>query len=82
MRTHGIDRWNWSEKANKWVFVSLKDGQRVYKYQENPPEEFLELIRRIRILNKKLITEIDECKNAQIYKELMITSQKMQAMRS
>lgn len=82
MRTHGLNRWNWSEKARKWVYVELKNGERIYKYRDTPPKEFMELTKKLQVLNQKLLVEIDQNKNAEIYKELMIVSQKMQAMRS
>ena len=81
MRTHDLDRWNWSEKAKKWVYVTLEDGERTYKYQLEPPEDFIKLTRKLRELNQKLSETEDPRKNREIYKELMKVSKRMQSMR-
>lgn len=82
VRKHGVDRWNWSEKAQKWVYVELDDeGNRKYKYQLEPPEEFVDLTMKLKELNKKLMITKDPDENKKLYQELMKISQKMQEMR-
>ena len=80
-RTYAINRWNWSDKAGKWVYVVKNNGKRAYKYSLKPPPEFEKLSRQIRDLNQKLIVEKDPVKNIAIYKQLISISQRMQAMR-
>lgn len=75
------DRWNWSQKAEKWVYVTIaKDGKRIYRYQLEPPQEFHELTKKMKILNEKLLKTTDTDENAKIFNELMKVSQKMQEM--
>ncbi|UCC18631.1 MAG: hypothetical protein JSV62_11050 [Promethearchaeota archaeon] len=75
------NRWNWSQKAEKWVYVKInKDGKRFYKYQLEPPQEFIELTNKMKILNEKLLETTDPEENAKIFNELIKVSQKMQDM--
>ena len=80
-RTYAINRWNWSDKAKKWVYVVKNNGKRSYKYSKRPPKEFEELSQQIRNLNLNLIAEKDPEKNISFYKQLITISQRMQAMR-
>ncbi len=80
-RLFTIDRWNWSQKAEKWVFVELtKSGKKKYHYQIEPPKEFIELTIKMKELNEKLLNTSDPGENSKIFGELMIVSQKMQEM--
>ena len=81
MRIHEPNRWNWSTKADKWVFVELKGGKRKYYYQENPPQEFLDLVNRVKEINEKMIDTADLEENEELYEELMEISKKMQIMK-
>ena len=81
MRTYAIERWNWSDRAQKWVYVEKNNGKRKYKYSLKPPPEFEELSLQIRNLNQKLMAETDPERNIALYKQLMLISQRMQAMR-
>ncbi len=75
------ERWNWSQKAEKWVYVEIaKDGKRIYRYQLEPPKEFNELTKKMKNLNEKLLKTTDPDENAKIFDELMKVSQKMQEM--
>jgi hypothetical protein len=75
------NRWNWSQIAEKWVFVKIdKNGKRKYIYKIDPPPEFMELTRKMNKLNEKLLKAIDPEENAKIFNELMEISQKMQDM--
>jgi len=82
MRTYALNRWNWSEKAKKWVYVRKKNGKRIYKYKLTPPTEFDDLTHQMKELNFRLTNELDHDKNMELFQELMRISQKMQAMRS
>lgn len=83
MRRHGIGRWNYSQKADKWVYVELdEEGNRVYKYQTEPPPQFVDLSKKIAMINKKLMTTTDEKENKRLFVELMEISKKMQKMRN
>ncbi|MBD3198308.1 MAG: hypothetical protein GF317_24880 [Candidatus Lokiarchaeota archaeon] len=81
MRNHKLNRWNWSERAKKWVYVALEDGKRKYKYKATTPREFEALSIQIKELNEKLMMEDDFEKNNEIFKKMMLLSQKMQNMR-
>ncbi|MFX0105110.1 MAG: hypothetical protein ACFE75_06440 [Candidatus Hodarchaeota archaeon] len=75
------NRWNWSQKAEKWVYVEItKNGKKRYHYQLDPPQEFVYLTNRMKHLNEKLLNETDPEENAKIFNELMKISQKMQDM--
>jgi len=75
------NRWNWSQKAEKWVYVEItKDGKKLYHYQLEPPKEFNELTKKMKALNEKLLKTTDPDRNSKIFNELMKVSQKMQEM--
>jgi hypothetical protein len=81
MRKHQLDRWNYSEKAKKWVYVNLKDGKRYYKYRKTNPKKFHELIEKLEDLNQELINETDHEKKKEIFKKMENVSQQMQHMK-
>jgi len=81
MRKHQLNRWNYSERAEKWVYVSLDDGERVYKYSDEPPENFIQLSKELQRLNQKLMSEKDHQKNVEIFKKMMQISDRMQNMK-
>ena len=75
------NRWNWSQKAEKWVYVKInKDGKKEYHYQVDPPQEFIDLILKLKELNEKLRQTIEPEENSKIFNELMKVSKKMQDM--
>lgn len=75
------NRWNWSQKAEKWVFVEItKDGGRKYQYRVDPPQKFIELTIKMKALNEKLLKTIEPEENTKIFNELMDISKKMQEM--
>jgi len=81
LRKYTPNRWNYSEKAGKWVYVEIDDnGNRTYTYKLEPPPEFIELSQQISIINKKLLRTTDIEENNQLFKELMRISKKMQEM--
>ena len=74
-------RWNWSQKAEKWVYIEInKDGKKQYHYQVEPPQEFIELTLKIKELNEKLLHTVDPEENSKIFNELMEISKRMQEM--
>ena len=74
-------RWNWSQKAGKWVYIEInKDGKKKYQYQIEPPQEFIDLTIKMKKLNEKLLKTVDPEENAKIFSELMEVSKKMQDM--
>ena len=76
-----IDRWNWSQQDNKWVFIESNDnGELLYHYQINPPKQFTELILRIKVLNDKLVACKNPEENSKIFTEMMKISKRMQFM--
>jgi hypothetical protein len=82
MRKYTLDRWNFSEKAGKWVYVTKKkSGKRKYYYQIEPPEEFIELTMQIKDLNEKMQSVEDLDENEKLFRKLMDISKKMQNMR-
>ena len=75
------NRFNWSQKAEKWVYVEItKEGKKKYHYQIDPPQEFIELTLKMKNLNEKLLITTDPEENSKIFRELMKVSQKMQEM--
>ena len=75
------NRWNWSQKDLKWVFIESDDnGTLIYHYQVNPPKEFTEFSLKIKILNEKLIVCKDPRENSKIFSEMMKISKRMQSM--
>lgn len=75
------NRWNWSQKAEKWVYIELSgNGKRSYHYQIDPPQEFIDLTMHIKGLNEKLLITTDPKENMKIFKELMKVSKRMQEM--
>jgi len=76
-----LNRWNWSQEDNKWVYIERKDnGVVVFHYQVEPPKEFIELTTKINILNEKLVACKDPEENTKIFKEMMKISKRMQFM--
>jgi len=76
-----LNRWNWSQEDNKWVFIESNDnGELLYHYQINPPKEFTELTLRIKVLNDKLVACKNPEENSRIFKEMMKVSKRMQFM--
>jgi hypothetical protein len=76
------NRWNWSDKDQKWVYIELTgDGQKKYYYQLEPPKEFVELTMKIKLLNDKMIATNDTKENLKLFEELTKISHKMQNMR-
>ena len=74
-------RWNWSQKAEKWVYIEIdNEGKKKYRYQVDPPQEFIDLTLKMKTLNEKLLITPDPEENSKIFGELMKVSQKMQEM--
>ena len=80
MRTFTIDRWNWSERAGKWVYVTLKNGKRKYSYQLEPPQEFIDLTMKMKSINEKLMNSQDQNTKETLFKELQKLAKQMQRM--
>ena len=75
------NRWNWSQEDGKWVYIELtQDGHKKFYYQLEPPQEFVELTYKIKILNDKLITCKDPLENDRIFNKMMKISKRMQSM--
>ena len=80
-RLFASERWNWSQRAEKWVYVELTNkGKKKYHYQVEPPKEFIELTIKMKELNEKLLKTTDPEENSKIFRKLMKVSQKMQEM--
>ncbi len=75
-----LNRWNWSQKDGKWVYIELINGEKKYYYQLEPPKEFLDLTFKIKVLNDKLITCKDPIENDKIFSEMVKISKRMQSM--
>ena len=53
------NRWNWSQKDGKWVYIELTDtGEKNYYYDIDPPKEFWDLAFKIKSLNDKSLSWI------------------------
>lgn len=82
MRKYTLDRWNFSDKNGKWVYVTKeKNGKRKYIYQLEPPKEFLKLAYKIKEINEKLIATEEQGEIERLYNEMMKISKKMQAIK-
>lgn len=81
MRKYALNRWSFSEKACKWVYVTKKKGKRKYIYQLEPPEEFIKLSYKIKEINEKLVASEEEEEIERLFSEMMEISKKMQAIR-
>ena len=80
-REFTLNRWNFSQEDDKWVYIESKDnGELVYYYQVNPPKEFTELTSKIKVLNDKLVVCKDPKENCKIFRDMMKISKRMQAM--
>ena len=80
MRKYTLDRWNWSEKAGKWVYVTKKGGKRKYTYQLEPPPEFIELTNQLQVINQQIMSSPDQDIKEDLFKELQDIANKMQMM--
>lgn len=80
MRKFTPNRWNWSQKAEKWVYVKSKSGKKSYKYQIDPPEEFLNLTTELNEINEKLMATSDVEAKEKYFTELQQITRKMQEM--
>jgi len=75
------NRWNWSQEDGKWVYIELtQEGHKKFYFQLEPPQEFVELTYKIKILNDKLITCNDPPENDRIFNKMMKISKRMQSM--
>jgi hypothetical protein len=75
------NRWNWSQEDGKWVYIELtQDGHKEFYYQFEPPQEFIDLTYKIKLLNDKLITCKDPMENDRIFSKMMKISKRMQSM--
>lgn len=79
-RKLSVNRWNWDEARNKWVYIELINGKKKYYYQLEPPKEFLDLTFKIKVLNDKLIACQDPRENHKIFDEMVKISKRMQSM--
>jgi hypothetical protein len=75
------NRWNWSQKDGKWVFIKIDEhGEKIFYYKTEPPKEFHDLTLKIKILNEKLILCNNPEENERIFEEMINFSKKMQCM--
>ncbi len=82
LREYTLDRWNFSETAGKWVYVTKrKNGRRKYYYQLEPPEEFIKYTMQIKVLNDRMLATEDLDENEKLFRDLMEISKHMQNMR-
>ena len=81
MRKYTLNRWNFSDKVGKWVYVFKEKGRRKYIYQLEPPKEFLDLAYKIKELNEKLVALEEEEEIQRLFNEMMDISKEMQAMK-
>ena len=75
------NRWNWSERAKKWVFIEIaKNGKKKYKYQVEPPQEFVNLAMKIADINEKMLKAKSSETNEKLFNDLVNLSKRMQNM--
>lgn len=75
------NRWNWSQKAEKWVYIELTEsGNKKYMYQVEPPQEFIDLTNKMTYLNEKLLKATNPEVKEKIFNDLTKLSKKMQNM--
>jgi hypothetical protein len=76
-----VNRWNWSQEHQKWVFIEINsEGKKIHHFQAEPPKEFNELIFQIKILNDKLLLCCNAEENDRIFNKMMKVSKRMQCM--
>ncbi len=81
MRKYTLGRWNWSQKAGKWVYVDKKEtGKRKYLYQEDTPKSFLSLTMKLKKINDKLMATEDPDEKNELFTQMIKVSNKMQNM--
>jgi predicted transcriptional regulator len=80
LRKFTLDRWNWSERAHKWVYVSLEKGRRKYLYQLEPPQEFVKLTKKMQKINQEIMANPDQDIKESRFKELQELAGKLQSM--
>ena len=80
MRTYTLDRWNWSERAGKWVYVTKKGRRRIYTYQLEPPPKFIELTKQLQLINQQIMASPDQDIKEDLFRELQDIANKMQMM--
>ena len=82
LRKYTLDRWNFSETAGKWVYVTKrKNGRRKYYYQLEPPEEFIKYTMQIKEYNDQMLATEDLDENEKLFRKLMEISKHMQSMK-
>ncbi|MFX1238036.1 MAG: hypothetical protein ACFE8P_09990, partial [Promethearchaeota archaeon] len=70
-RTFTLGRWNYSQKARKWVFVSVSNnGKRKYRYQVEAPDEFVQLHLELKKLNDLQVKTTDQEENMKLFEEM------------
>ncbi len=76
------NRWNWSQKDEKWIFIQQNDdGKELYYYRLDPPKEFIELTMELKELNDVLIITKNPEENAKLFNEMMKISKRLQNMK-
>lgn len=81
MKKERLNKWNWSTKKQKWVFVEEVNGKRTYKYSNQLPDGFLALSEKLTILNRQMMTEENPDKKNNLFRKMMEISEKMQEFR-
>ncbi|MFX1445931.1 MAG: hypothetical protein ACFFHV_21150 [Promethearchaeota archaeon] len=75
------NRWNWSQKDEKWIFIQQNDdGKETYYYKLEPPKEFIDLTMKLKELNDILVITTDPEENAKLFNEMTKISKRLQCM--
>ena len=81
MQNYALNRWNWSQKSGKWVFVTKgKNGRRKYFYQVHPPNQFIEITEEISKINRKLMVCDDSEEARKLFSQIQELGKQLQAM--
>jgi len=75
------ERWNWSEREKKWVYVEISGGKTKYHYQTEPPDEFITISYELKRINNLIMESKDLEEKMKLFQQLMKLSRKMDSMR-
>jgi hypothetical protein len=74
------NRWNWSQKDEKWIYIEKYDNVEKYYYRIQPPKEFMDLTMKLKELNDILVITKDPEENNRLFNKMMKISKRLQCM--
>lgn len=81
MRKFTPNRWNWSQKAEKWVYVRIgEDGKRHYAYSKVPPPQYLKLVKEINRINDIILNSESQEERENLFLQITSLGKQLQSM--